>query len=266
MMKKNDRTFEVGVIIVMVSISVILLGIYLIINFINSKKTYTILMRPYQILECKKWKCEDKSDKLFEHNNKQYNIYTNGNFLGVYDLYYNKANLKYYVFDKNDNNIYDNESLLFAYNGKASISQKRLMEVTLSDDEINIIRDKAQYKFPTNVYSKGVKMDFDDDGEEELVAYIHDENEIESNDKYFSILAYIDGKKVSILNEEVKESSYDVGYDYVSNVIDIFDDGKLEFINLKSYADLIGSCNIIYRLKGSKFVPVNECEIIQNRG
>jgi len=267
MMKKSDKTFEVGVIVVMVSVSVIALGIYLIIDFINSKKTYTIFMRPYQILECKKWKCEDKSDKLLEYNNKPYKIYIEGNYLGEYDLYYNKASLKYYVFEYDGSkNLYNNTGLLFAYSGKESISQKKMMEITPSNDEINMIRENSKYKFPSNVYVKGVRMDFDDDGNEETLIYIHDENEIESTDKYFTILAYIDGKKVSILNEETADSSYDVGYDYVSNVIDVFDDGKLEFVNLKSYADLVGSCNVIYRLKGSKFVPVNDCKIIQNRG
>jgi len=266
MMKKSDRTFEVGVIVVMVSVSFVALGIYLIVDFINSKKTYTLFMRPYQILECKKWECEDKSDKLVDYNNKKYKIYVDEDYLGEYDLYYNKANLKYYVFDDKDMNLYDNKGLIFAYSGKASISQSRLLEVTLTDDIIDALRDKSKYEIPSNFYGKGVRMDFDNDGEDEMIVYIHDENQLESSDKFFSILAYIDGKKVSILNEEVSENYYDIGYDYVSNVIDIFEDGKLEFVNLKSYGDLVGSCNVIYRLKGSKFVPINECEIVQNRG
>lgn len=265
MMKKKDRTFEIGVIVLMVSVSFVLLGIFLIIDIINSKKTYTIFMRPYQILECKKWDCEDKSDKSLEFNNKPYKIYTNGSYLGEYKLYYNQANSKYYVFDSDSNNLYNNGDLLFAYSGKASISQKKLFEFTPSSDEINMIRDKSTYKFPSNVFSKGVKMDFDNDGDEETLLYIHDENEIESNDKYFTVLAYVDGKKVSILHEESADSPYEIGYDYVSNVIDIFEDGKLEFVNLRSYADLIGNCNVIYRLKGKKFVSVNECEVISNR-
>lgn len=266
-MKKSDKTFEIGVIIVMVSVSFVILGIYLIVNFINSKKTYTLFMRPYQILECKKWKCEDKSDKLFEYNNKPYNIYTNGEYFGLYDLYYNKANLKYYVFDQGSKNLYNNTDLLFAYNGKANISQKRLMEITPSSNDLNAIKSKVSFDFPIDsIFSRGVKMDYDNDDEEETLIYIHDENQLEGDNVYFTVLAYIDGNNIKILHEDSSDNPYDIAYDYVSNVIDIFDDGKYEFINLRSYSDMLGSCNVIYRLKGKKFVQVNDCKIVENRG
>ena len=109
-------------------------------------------------------------------------------------------------------------------------------------------------------------MDYDSDDEEETLIYIHDENQLEGDNIYFTVLAYIDGNNIKILHEDSSDNPYDIAYDYVSNVIDIFDDGKYEFINLRSYSDMLGSCNVIYRLKGKKFVQVTECKIVENRG
>ena len=49
----------------------------------------------------------------------------------------------------------------------------------------------------------------------------------------------------------------------INNVIDIFNDNKIEFILTKEYYDQVGHCNILYRLKNNKFIPVNECEIVK---
>ena len=47
---------------------------------------------------------------------------------------------------------------------------------------------------------------------------------------------------------------------YTSNK-KLFNDGKKEFIYHISYYDEIGECNVLYRIKGKKFVNVNECNV-----
>ena len=49
-----------------------------------------------------------------------------------------------------------------------------------------------------------------------------------------------------------------------NDIIDIYNDGKLELILSKGYYDNLGSCEVIYRLKNNKFVSINECNLINN--
>lgn len=257
-MKLKDKKFEITIIVGIAVFSIILFGIYLIIDTINSNKTYTIFLKPYTILNCTKWDCENISDKLIEYNNKPYKIYLDGKSIGTYDLYYNDRNKKYYVFNKNNDNIYNDEKL-FAYTGKANISQKSYETNTLTNDEVSKLSEVVELRIDKDNINK-VSMDFDNDGDLEDLYTINNDSEDAS---LFSVLVYKDKKKYTILDKRVSKEIEQVGFIYISNVIDIFEDGKLEFIYTTSYYDEIGMCNVLYRLKGKKFVAVNECEIVR---
>jgi len=74
----KNRTFEVGIVILLIVVSLILFGIYLLVDLINANNTYTMFLKPYTILQCTKWDCKNVSDKLLEYNNKSYNIFFDG--------------------------------------------------------------------------------------------------------------------------------------------------------------------------------------------
>ena len=260
MIKKNK--FEIGIIVCLLLFSLILYGISLISDVVNSNNSYLLFLKPYTVLSCTKWKCENKSDSLFGYNNKPYYIYLNGKYVGVNDLYYNSDNEKYYVFDKNDDNILKEDDRLFAYDGKARIVQKHFDYFDVSEKEVSKLRDFTMFDFDIENVVK-VSMDFDDDGKKENI-YTVSSNDEEGN-SFFSLVLYEDDNKLNLLNRDVSTDNTNVGYSYVSNVIDVFDDGKLEFIDTRTYFDNIGSCNVIYRLKGKKFVSVNECEIVRSK-
>ena len=78
---------------------------------------------------------------------------------------------------------------------------------------------------------------------------------------YFSYLVYNNEDKYYILyrSEENDITKFSAGT--IDNVLDIFNDGKKEFIYHISYYDEIGECNVLYRIKGNKFVNVNECSV-----
>lgn len=264
----KDKKFEIGVIILMIVVPLVLLGVYLLIDLINKSKSYTLFLEPFSIIECKKWDCKDVSEKLTDYNNKEYNVYINGKLIGINDVYYNSANNKYYVFNKNSSdNVLNKGDVFMAYKGNADVRHIMFEVKEASYEDIYAILEKSKLKinFSDIGYSKVIDYDFDDDGEIEKLITLGDSS-IDVNEIYFSIMAYIDNGKVFIIDETKKEEMYEIMYNDVSNLLDIFNDSKIEFINRKVYRDNLGYCNVVYRLKGKKFVPVNECEIIQNRG
>ena len=105
-----------------------------------------------------------------------------------------------------------------------------------------------------------LSLDFDNDGNNESLYFI---NSGFMTDKFFNILVYKNNKKYNILSEEYPEELLESAFIRVSNVIDIFNDNKIEFILTKEYYDQVGHCNILYRLKNNKFVEANECEIVK---
>lgn len=254
----KDKKFEITIVFTIVVFSIILFGLYLIIDTINSKKTYTLFLKPYTILECTKWDCENVSSKLIEYNNKQYKLFLNGKSIGTYDLYYNDRSKKYYIFNNNNDNIYNNEKL-FAYMGKVSINQKNYETSDITIEELIKLSSVADLTIDKDNVNK-ISLDFDNDGTLEDIYLVNSNSKDEA---LFSVLIYKDKNKYSILDKRVSKEIDQVGFTYISNVIDIFEDGKLEFIYTTAYFDEIGMCNVLYRLKGNRFVAVNECEIVK---
>lgn len=256
-MQRKDKVFEFGVVVAVVVIFLILFGVCLLIDIFNSKNEYTLILKPYTILKCEKWECENVSDKLSDYNNKDYKVYLNGKNMGVNSFYYNDVKEKYYIFDKSDNNIYNDErSLIFS--GGASINQKPYEFEDINDEEYSSLREEIDRTFLKENVTK-VIYDFNSDGINEILFTI---NNSESGIP-FNALIYYDNKKYNLIDMNEDEDSYKVGFSYISNLLDIFDDGNVEFIYTKSYFDNIGSCSQIYRLKGKKFVSVNDCEIVK---
>ena len=77
MEKKNN--FEIMIIMFLLLFSFIMYGLYLVIEKYYEKYTYTLILDPLTILECKKWKCIDKTSNINEYNNKEYNVSADGN-------------------------------------------------------------------------------------------------------------------------------------------------------------------------------------------
>ena len=262
-MKKKNISFEIFVIVILIVVSLIGFGIYLVVDLFNQSKSYVMFTNPYGILSCVKWDCQNVNNKLNDFNNKEYNIFIDGMNMGVNSLYYNNRDYKFYVFDKNNNNIYNEEKSLIAFSGKAKVNGVKFNVQTPSIEQINLVLRNSKIEAYSNSvgYSALISLDYDDDGKKEHLIILHDQGIPEGINKYYSILAYIDDDKVTILNEEESEDAYSIPHDFVFNIVDIFDDKKLEIINSRIFAEEKGICTIIYRLKGKKFVPVNECEI-----
>ncbi len=260
----KNRTFEVGIVILLIVVSLILFGIYLIVDLINANNTYTMFLKPYTILQCTKWDCKNVSDKLLEYNNKSYNIFFDGRKIGMFDLYYESREGKYYVFDTASNNMYDGERL-FAYSGKATLVQKDYqINTDIDDEEINDLDELIDNDLSDSYISK-IELDFDNDGKLESLYQINkDSNLDDDSEERYSILIYKDNK-YKIITSSGTGWDKASGFSYVSNILDIFDDGKLEFIHTTSFYDNLGACNVIYRLKGKEFVAINECELVESR-
>lgn len=142
----KNKKFEIFIIFSLIFFSVILFAIYLIYNLYLETKSYTLILKPYGVLECKKWKCKEVFNDFNKYNNKEYNIFIDGEYKGINLLFYNSLNKRFTVFDKQNNNLYKTGNL-FAYAGKAKITGVNYKEEDLSDSEIKTIKNKEKLNF-----------------------------------------------------------------------------------------------------------------------
>ena len=171
----KNRSFEIGVLISIFVITLIGVGLYLVVDLYNKSKSYVIVSNPYSILVCTKWDCNDESDKLSTYNNKDYNIYLDGKYLGINSLYYNSGSKKFYVFKEDSaKSIYDNKSRIFAYSGKAKITQYNFDIRDATSSEISEVLSNLSIEVSDSIFSSVVSMDFDGDNSEEKIIILSD--------------------------------------------------------------------------------------------
>ncbi len=260
---KKISEFEIGVIVFMIMISLMFFGIYLIVEVYYSNRSYVLFLKPYTILDCRSYECKNVTDKLDDYNNKDYGIYVGGEDLGVNKLFYNTQNEKFYVFDKINDNLYkERYDNLLGYSGNV-VQVKYEENKEISDSEIDELSKEMGFSVKVEYVSK-ISLDFDNDTDKEsiyLLNHYGTDGEI-SNEDYYSALVYRDNNKYYVVSKNVSSNFIDIPYVSIFNILDIFDDKKLEFVLTNTYYDNIGYCSQLYRLKGRKFVSVNECEIV----
>lgn len=260
----KDKKFEISIIISLIVISLIIYGFYLIYNLYADSKSYTLFLKPYGVIECKKWECTDKSINLSDYNNKEYNVVVDGENLGKNALYYNDVTRKFYVFNKNNDSLFD-EGNLFGYNGKVSISGVRYSNKSLTTSEINDLKVKNKIDFDNMdaLYTEKVVLDFDNDGKSESLYIMSSGTDSPGATLFFDYVLYEDnGKFYKLVADTSKDKKLEsIGHTSISSIMDIFDDGKLELVLNTEYLMTGKSCSVLYRLKGKKFVAVNECNL-----
>lgn len=253
----KNKKFEYFIIIGILVFSLIVLGIYLIFSSIEKNGIYSIFVNKSYI-ECYRWKCENKD--FIGNYEGEYKVYIGGNNYGVNKVKYNLGNNKLYIFDSLNNSIYkDLSKKVFIYNGKVSIKQYNFnLNSDVDNEIINLIEDNIDFTISNYKYAYEIDIDFDNDGKfEKLVA-------VTNSETAFSVLAYINDSKVQIIESYNNEDYTEVPSLYIENIIDIYEDGKLEFILNKSFYDNIGECSVLYRLKNNKFKALNVCDLKNN--
>lgn len=257
----KDRKFEISIIVFMVVFSIIIFGASLLIQYINKKNTYILITNPYSIFECKKNKCEDVSDNLEEYNNKEYNVYKNYFERGINKVFYNESNNTFHVYDSFNNNIYEdiNDSLL-AYSGKIELTVNDFNIEEMNINKVYEVLYNADINYQSDdLFSQKISLDFDFDTEYENL-YIITNSGYEDKNIYFSILAYEKDQNIYIIDKEISDSNFGLFVSRITNIIDLNNDNKIEFINTKLNCDETEYCSVIYRLKGKSFESMNECK------
>ena len=251
----KNKKFEISIIIGILVMSLILLGVYLVYSKYRKENSYNIFLSNNTGLKCFKYSCESVNFK----NDNYFKIYINGEYKGINKVKYNSANNKLYVFDSASNNIYkDKSKRIFIYEGDTSISQIDFAMKDISSEDINLINRNINFDISDYTFAYKVVKDFDGDNSDEEIVIVKNEN------KAYVVVAFIDGGNVSILINIQNEDYMEVPSIYVRDIIDIYNDGKLELILSEGYYDNIGSCEVIYRLKNNKFVSINECNLTNN--
>lgn len=253
---KNDKKFEIMIMFCLIFFTLLIFGIYLIIELFNKKNTYTLIFSPYSVLECVKYKCTNKSNELSVYNNSKFDTLIDGEYKGKNKLYYN--NSKVYIFSPDNKNIFKNSKYALMYETNSSLNQYLFEEKELNDNSV-LKRLKEVTKLNELKYVKYVTYDFDGDNENEILYLI---NSGFTADIYYNAIVYKNNNKYNLVETNTYEEMTDYKFISVTNIIDIFTDGKIEFIITNEHFDNLGYCNILYRLKGNKYVPTNECEIV----
>ena len=259
----KNKKFEYKVIMIIIVISIITFGLYLIYDQYKKNHEFILFTKPYNIVKCVNYKCENISNKD-EYNNQKFNVYINGQYVGVNTLYYNANNGKYYVFNDNNRNLFDNNLdtfdvyyYLLGINGKIDVVAKQVTNETMTLSDFNnlskLIGINLEYYDDVPLYKH--IADFDGDGKNETI-YHH--NFID-NDKYYSLIAIEDDGEYKI----IEFNSYDNTDEYqrisVEDVIDIYNDGKLEFLAIKRNGKN-ELCTQVYYQKGKKYVTNTDCK------
>lgn len=255
---KNKR-FEIFIIVFLVVFALIIFGIYLIFNKINESNEYVLIIKPYSVLSCKKFNCENVSSNKEEYNSKQYETYINNTYSGSNEIYYNSSNQEFYV-NSASKNIFDNSSSLLGISGKTKISVIKAEYETVNSEELDVLSNNININLMNYnlFYPRKVLMDFD--GDEKLESlYIINSNE--DNDEYISALIYKNDEQYYLLDYSKTDNKIDKEFYNVYYFLDIFKDNKIEFLFTKVYYDNIGSCLVLYRIKDNRFVGANECVI-----
>ena len=102
-MEKKNNKFEVTIIFIVIVFSIIMYGLYLVVNEYYKKYAFTLITSPLTILECKKWDCTDETSEVSKYNNKEYNTNIDGKDIGKNTMYYDSFQKRFYIFDYKDN-------------------------------------------------------------------------------------------------------------------------------------------------------------------
>lgn len=252
----KDKKFYFSIFVILIVLTISILGIAKIIDIIKERNTYTILLNPLSVLKCTKWECTNETANISNYNNNKYLTYINGINKGINLFSYNNRTNKIYIFDKNNKNILKTNSLLL-YDGNPSFNVFEFEINELTDENIlKKLNKSMELSFELNRV-KYITLDFDNDQENENLYIINGWRDEEEN---FSAIIYEDNNKYYIIDKDYSLNVYEVKYMELIQVIDLYNDGKKEFIITKEYPSNGEKCSIIYRLKGSKYVALNECE------
>ena len=260
----KNKKFEWLVIIIIVVVSCIIFGIYLLYNQYKNNHEFILFTKPFNILECFNYKCENVSNKD-EYNDKEYDTYINSEYKGLTKLYFNQNNDKYYAFNSSNENIFDNtldsddtKYYLLGVSGKINVVAKPVVNEAMTQNDFynlsKLINMDLEYYDYVPLYKH--IADFDGDGINETI-YHH--NFID-NDKYYSFIAIEDDGKYKIIEFNSYNNSKTYQRISIEDVIDVYNDGELEFIAIKRNGN-DNFCSQLYYLKGNKFVTNTKCEL-----
>lgn len=252
----KDKKFYFIVLLILIIVTISIISVFKIKEILDEKNTYTIILNPLSILKCTKWDCKNVTDNISDYINNKYLTYIDGVNQGINLFNYNNRTNKIYIFDKNNKNILKSNSLLL-YDGNPNFNVLEFEINELNDENIlKELNDSLEMSFELNRV-KYVTMDFDNDQEFENLYII---NGWRDKDENFSIIVYEDSNEYYIVDKEYSINVYDVKYIDLIQIIDLYNDGKKEFIITKEQPSSGEKCPIIYRLKGKKYVAINECE------
>lgn len=191
---------------------------------------------------------------------KKYDIFSGDEYLGKYYLDYSKG---LYIHDK-DSNIIKSDYEVLAVSNKSDISiissGLEYVELTSPLYVNDYIDSKKIVTNSTNYYYSSFDYDLDKDGQMETVVSIS--NYVDLNSNYFFSAVYVvdDGKFYDIKFNSSSTIS-DLEIMILNKVVDVFNDGKIEFIIDKFfYSQPMLHCEDLYQFDQKTSKRYTNCE------
>lgn len=199
-------------------------------------------------------KSKNKWTKVIDNkffNWKEYYIYTNNEYYGRKNLYYNE---KWYIFEKDKTPLMYNGEIL-AFNKNHKVLEFNTIDIKFDEYINKVLEDNAIDK-NTAMTSYYINLDLDGDDDLEKIYVVTNRFEIENiSNKFFSYVFFVKNNNITYIYNEssIDADSYSGCKPYISNIFDIDDDKKYEIaMACSQYSD--GQVNYkIYKYDKGKF-------------
>lgn len=222
-------------VIIIAVLLVYFLLLYLLIGkpYIRKNKLQTTLIvgedTVWQLIN-KNWYYKDPSGDIEAINWEEYEVYSNQQYLGKYDLWHND---KWYLFD-NKKNSYNYDGSLLAYSSNYNIKVSQFSISTPTDyTYIRKVLNDNSYSINSELTVNSViNIDYDNDGIEEQFYLLSNAFPIDTEPDYiFSIVFMVKENKIyELYNQKNINTAFNGCKPYIYSFIDIDEDNVSEVI------------------------------------
>ena len=196
-----------------------------------------------------------------------YKVYDDNKYVGTYHMMHNKYIDGYNIFN-DQKNYYTVEANHFVLGIRSSknISVISTETINVTDDDYFVIKTVLNQKGINcdinDLYKKKVRLDYDNDGNQENIYMITNAFQTEGEfSNAFSIIFIEKKNKIEIIHQDIqdKDNIYDVCVPYVQNVVDIEGDKNYSIIFGCEYYSNMGTCHMLYGIKDKKYQMILAC-------
>lgn len=252
---RKDNKVIIALLVLLTIFFIVMFALFGINNIKQENYSTTIIIGDSTVWKYnnKKWLNIRLDSSLEELSWKEYDIYSNNEKLGNYQLWHNEG--KWYAFDKEKNAInLPDKFIAYDTNFKLNIINFNKNQV---DDYTYIYKVLEDNNIPTNSnYSSIYKtnIDFDNDGTEEVFYIATNALSFDNTDKIFGFAFMVKNSEIYPIYTDIDSNNYYDGCKpYYNTFLDVNNDGVYEFILTCGKYSKQGQIDMLYQWVDNKF-------------